>query len=227
MIDLLVLLLSTDWFLPYWQEIGIDVPENTRTLIQKGCREIVDEILDGKDSLFLVDLSQERRRETESEFISFLRSLGVEREASATVHEWANMTHAQLSAAWACAGLNREIPSAGNSGMGPHLEFPIQAEVIRAWDPHSLRPDVFRDVCLSSNTAWDIRTRKILVSERSLVNHLWAELLDHRLRAFWADLHKTLSPRQRQELVSWYREMIRHKSKGDRPIVLPSYIEAG
>ena len=34
MTDYLVLLLSTDWFLPYWTQIGIDIAEDKKVGIQ-------------------------------------------------------------------------------------------------------------------------------------------------------------------------------------------------
>ena len=86
-------------------------------------------------------------------------------------------------------------------------------------------PAVFEDICLSSKTEWDIRTQKMLNSPKTLKNQLWRVLLDHRLRAFWADLRERLNPQQLQQLTSWYRAMIKITSKDDRPVPLPSYME--
>ena len=49
-------------------------------------------------------------------------------------------------------------------------------------------------------------------------------LLDHRLRAFWADLHRRLTAMQLRELASWYRAMIKTASHENAPIELPSYM---
>jgi hypothetical protein len=224
MTDSLVLLLSTDWFLPYWTEIGIEIAEEKKVGIQQGCRKIVDELLDGAESLYLVSFSEERKQVTESKFLTLLRKWEAEPEVSATFREWENLSHGELSAVVQCAMLNAEVPSADGSGNVPCLEFAIRAEVVKAWEAHSLKASVFRDICLSSKTTWDLRTQKLLSSPRTLVNELWRVLLDHRFRTFWADLQKRLSSQQLQELVSWYRAMVKAKAHEDRPDLIPSYI---
>jgi len=224
MTDYLVLLLSTDWFLPYWTEIGIDITDDKKVGIQQGCRQMIDEILDGADSFYLASFSEERKHLTESKLLALLRQWEAEREMTATCDEWENLSHGELTAVVECAMLNAEVPSADGSGNVPYLEFAIRAEVVKAWETHSLKASVFRDICLSSKTAWDLRTQKLLTSPRTLVNQLWRVLLDHRFRAFWTDLQKRLTSQQRQELVSWYRAMVKAKAHDDRPDLIPSYI---
>src|SRR2546426_1750670 len=201
MTDYLIMLLSTDWFMPYWAEIGIDLAEDKRIRIQQGCREILEEILGGADSFHLVDLSEERKQATESKFIAVLRRCDAEPELSATRTEWARLSHTELTAVFLCANFNRQIPSADGSGVAPYLEFPVRAEVVKTWEAYALDPAVFEDICLSSKTEWDIRTQKMLNSPKTLKNQLWRVLLDHRLRAFWADLRERLNPQQLQQLT--------------------------
>jgi hypothetical protein len=224
MTDYLIMLLSTDWFLPYWTEIGIDIAEDKRISIQQGWREILEEILWGFDSLHPVGFCGKRKQATESKFIALLLRCEAEQEVSATRTEWARLSHEELTAVFLCASLNRQIPSADGSGVAPYLEFPIRAEAVKRWEAHALDPSVFEDICLSSKTEWDIRTQKLLVSPKTLKNQLWRVLLDHRLRAFWADLRGRLTPEQLQQLASWYRAMMKITTKDDRP-VLPSYME--
>ncbi len=224
MTEYLVLLLSTDWFLPYWTEIGIDIDEGKKAGIQQGCRQIIDQIAAGDNSTFVRSFSGHHRQEAESKFLTLLRRWEAEPEVSATFREWENLSHRELTAVVECATLNAEVPSADGSGNVPYLEFAIRAEVVKAWETHSLKASVFRDICLSSKTAWDLRTQKLLTSPRTLVNQLWRVLLDHRFRAFWTDLQKRLTSQQRQELVSWYRAMVKAKAHDDRPDLIPSYI---
>jgi hypothetical protein len=118
-----------------------------------------------------------------------------------------------------------DVPAADGSGAVPYLEFPIRAEVVKAWEKHAVKATVFQDICLGYKTEWDIRTRRLLVSPKTLVNQLWRVLLDHRLRAFGADLRERLTPAQLLELASWYRARIKGTSQEDSPIPFPSYIE--
>lgn len=224
MTDFLILLLSTDWFLPYWAEIGINIAENKKAGIQQGCRQIIDEILNGADDFYLASFSEERKQATVAAFLLLLRRWEAEPETAAALKEWEGLSHTELTAVIECARLNTEVPSADGSGNLPSLEFAIRAEVVRAWEAHSLKASVFRDVCLGSRTNWDLRTQKLLSSPRTLVNQLWAVLLDHRLRTFWANLQERLSSQQLQELVSWYRAMIKVRTHEDRPDLIPSYI---
>ena len=227
MTEYLVLLLSTDWFLPYWTEIGIDIDEGKKVVIQQGCRQIIDQLVADDNSTFVRSFSGHLRQEAESKFLALLRRWKAEPEVSETFREWENLSHRELTAVVECARLNVEVPSADGSGNVPYLEFTIRAEVVKAWEAHGLKASVFRDICLSSKTTWDLRTQKLLSSPRTLVNQLWRVLLDHRLRAFWADIQTHLSSQQRQELVSWFRAMVRAKAQEDRPDLIPSYIRAG
>jgi len=224
MTEYLVLLLSTDWFLPYWTEIGINIAEHKKVGIQQGCRQIVDQIADGDNSTFVRSFSEHLRQEAESKFLTLLRRWEAEAEVSATLKEWENLSHRELTAVVECAMLNAQIPSADSSGDVPYLEFAIRAEIVKAWEVHSLKSSVFRDICLSSKTNWDLRTQKLLSSPKTLVNQLWRVLLDHRFRAFWADLQNRLTSQQLQELVSWYRAMVKAKAHEDRPDLIPWYI---
>src|SRR2546422_5674260 len=129
MTEYLILLLSTDWFLPYWTEIGIDIAEDKKIGIQQGCREIIDQITGGDDNVFLRSFSEHHRREAESKFLALLRRWEAEPELSETRKEWANLSHRELTAVVLCAMFNREIPTAdASSSVGPQLEFPVRAE---------------------------------------------------------------------------------------------------
>jgi hypothetical protein len=95
--DYFMMLLSTDWFLPYWPEIGIDIAEAKRVGLQQGCREIADQILGGANNYFLADFSEERRQETHSMFLALLRRWNAEPEMRATWNEWTNLSHQGLT----------------------------------------------------------------------------------------------------------------------------------
>jgi hypothetical protein len=225
MIDELIMLLSTDWFLPYWAEIGIDIAEAKKVGIKQGCREIVDQLLGGADDYCLSDFSEARKLETDSRFLALLRLWDAQPEVSATLKEWANLSHQELNAVFACYWINSNLSSVDSTGSASSLEFHIRAEVVKAWELYTLAASNFGDICLRSRTKWDIRTRHFLSSPKALANQLWRVLLDRRLRAFWVNLRERLTPQQIQELVSWYREMFRSTWPGERPDPIPPYIK--
>jgi hypothetical protein len=224
MIDELIMLLSTDWFLPYWNEIGITIVDEKKIGIQVGCRELVKQILHGADSLFLMDFSEERRQDTDAKFRSLLQTWDAETEVSATWKEWANLSHEELTKAWACSHLNLKLSSGDVSEGTLHLEFAVRTEVVRTWEKFALKPSRFRDISLSSRTEWDVYVGKLFGKPHTLASQLRKVLLDHRLRAFWADISERLTSQQLQELISWYRSMIKSTFQQDRPDLIPSYI---
>src|SRR5437867_4565357 len=65
-LDMLTMLLSTDWFLPYWHVLGMGVPGGSKIFAQQGCREIVRQIAGAAKEYWLTDFSEERVDRTNS-----------------------------------------------------------------------------------------------------------------------------------------------------------------
>ena len=222
--DYLILLLSTDWFLPYWDEIGIELGSEKRIPIQQGCREIVREILQGRDDFFFSEFSQDRIRETGARFLALARESDAEDHIRQAWDEWAEQSNEALGATVECALLNREICAPDVNKPASSLAFHIRAEVAITWEQFALDASAFRRVCLESETEWDIWTRRILGSPISLVNQLWRMLLDRRLRSFWEHLLGRLTPAEVTELVKWYRAMTGMGHNEGAPGRIPSYM---
>lgn len=224
MIDDLILLLSTDWFLPYWVELGIFIKEEKKIEVQQGCRQIVNAELARANDRYLADVSEERKRTTGTTFRKLLRKCGTEKDLAAALSEWKNLSHNELSAVVECAMFNSQIPSADGTGEVPYLEFSIRAAVIEMWETYRLSASVYRDVCLGSQTSWDIHVQKLSVSPKTLVNQLWRVLLNRRLHTFWSKLGERLTSEQLKVLTSWYRAMIRIELQEDRSDLIPSFM---
>jgi hypothetical protein len=225
MTDYLILLLSTDWFLPHWAEIGIDIGEAKKVDIQQGCRAIVDQILGGADSYYLISFGPARMHETQTTFRALLQRCDAELEVSSARVEWAGLTHQELTAAFVCAGLNSRLGSGDAALAPPFLDPPVRVALIKTWETYLLNPSRFPDICLKSETGWDIRVQRLLSSPTALANQLWRVLLNRRLRAFWLDLHQRLAAAQLQQVVSWYHAEVRGPLGNDRPELVPSYVE--
>ena len=224
MTDQLIMLLSTDWFFPYWAEIGIVIREDKRIGIQQGCRELVRRILHGASSLFLIDFSLERRKETDFGFLALLRACDAESEVLATWEEWAKLTHEELSKSWTCSHLNQRL-SVGDVPTGiPPLDATVRREVIELWNKYAVKPSLFRDVSKNSTTDWDVYIRSLSGKPEFLPSQLRKVLLSQRLRPFWANVRERLTPPQIQQLVRWYQAMITSLFRQDRPDLIPSYI---
>jgi len=224
MTDELIMLLSTDWFLPYWNEIGITIVDEKKIGIREGCREIVHQILNGADSLFMIDFSDQRRQKTDAKFRALLQTWDAAAEVSDTWKEWANLSHEELTKAWACSHLNLKLSSGDVPEGCLHLDPDVRAEVIRTWEKYALKSSRFRDVSLGSKTEWDIHIGKLFGKPNLLPSQLRKVLLDHRLRGFWADIRERLTSQQLQELGMWYRSMIKITFQQNQSDLIPPYI---
>jgi len=224
MLDPLIMLLSTDWFLPYWKEIGIDIIESKKPCIQKGCREIAARMLGSAQTRYVSDFSEARLRETESDFLELLQRCEAQPELFSTYKEWATLSGQEIKAASSCSHLNLKITS-GVAENDPGLNPLVRAKVVATWGAYYVEPYVFRDVSVRSGTDWDRYVRIIWRGPEVLPGQLRGVLLYWRLRAFWEHLRVSLTPRELHQLVTWYREMNKIICHEDRPDLIPSYME--
>lgn len=224
MTDALIMLLSTDWFLPYWAEIGINLSEKKKSCVQQGCRKIVAQILGDNESKFMSDFSDERMQETETRFLALLQNCNAESELSETRREWANLPNQELNAAWNCARSNSQIRSGALLENGPVLDAPIRSEVAKIWDEYDVEAYAFRDVSLHSKTDWDLYSQIAWGGPTVLVGQLQSVLQYRRLRESWNQLRQRLTDQQLDQLVSWYRAMVEFRLHEDRPDLIPSFM---
>jgi hypothetical protein len=96
MVDKVVMLLSTDWFLPYWSVVGIEATEQ-KLCVQEGCRQIVHEMVNGATEYYHVNFSDERLRATRQS----LRDLATI-EAHASFCYWPVRSKTTLVVASSC-----------------------------------------------------------------------------------------------------------------------------
>jgi hypothetical protein len=222
--DYLIILLSTDWFMPYWTEIGINIDEAMKTGIEQGSREIVKQIMNGADDYYRIDLSPRRRLETENEFVALLRRLDAETEVTETLEEWSNLSHEKLSSlTWY---LNPTLILVKGKYMEgkPDLDISIQAVIINTSEKYDWDPSRYCDICKGSKSEWDIYTHGLMDNPEMLGIILWKVLMSHQFRAFWADIRQQLTTTKLEELKSWYRAMTMNLLHDERPDLIPPYI---
>ena len=225
MTDYLIMLLSTDWFLPYWAEIGVNLAEVRQIGIQQGCREIVKQMLSGCQDFYRSNVSPERKQETDARFLTLLRKWDAESEVSEAQEKWANLSREKLNPAFMCTSHTIELVRQNRQEGGPDLDSTIRAEVVKLWEELHMNPPRFPDICLESKSDWDVYTRSLLTNPQTLANILNSVLRDRNFREFWTHLHHRLTPQQLKELGSWYRAMNINKFHEDRPGLIPSYME--
>jgi len=223
MTDLLILLLSTDWFFPFWSHIGVETDELTAVAVKDGCREIIGEITRNLEHYFDSDLSPQRRQRTFFQFTSLLKSLKATDGFSNVISEWADMTHDELTAAWIFTQLTDDLVS-GNGGHGrPNLDREIAVAVKAAYEEIEYEEPEFLDLCEQSRTPWDRQTRSLQSGLPTfLADTLISFLRERRLKMLWNSVLVRLSEEQRQHLISWYHNMA--KFRGMRENLAPRFI---
>lgn len=216
-LDKLAMLLSTDWFLPYWSDIGIVAEESVKSSIQRQCREIVAQILSGVQSYYQASFSDDRKNQTRLMFESMARQSKAETVERA-IEEWEQMTDEELKAASIYTSLTDNLFSNDIRDVDPKLDSAIAAVIIKAQRKYKLAPFEFLEKCESSDTPWDRYTRELTPQQpTALADNLAAVLTARRFEAFWNSVRDRLTPAQREDLMIWYREMA--KAHGRRDLV--------
>jgi len=223
--DYLILLLSSDWCLPYWPEIGIEVDQFTKTAIQQGCRNLVVAMLDGAESYYFIDLSSERRRDTTAQFRLLLKECQAEASVLRTLEEWTYLSHETLhSLTWYVNPTVMVVVDKQMEGR-PSLDPSIREVVERNWKNYSFAARPFPELSEASTSEWDLYLRSIFDPPDALGNQLWAVLLSHSFKAFWGDVSAQLTSSQLRELGGWYKAMTMDLLHEVRPDLIPPYIE--
>jgi hypothetical protein len=223
MTDLLILLLSTDWFFPFWSRLGIQIDESTAIVVKNDCRRIIGEITNDLAHYYDSDLSPQRKEGTFIQFTVVLERLKVTGAFSSAISEWGNMTQDELTAAWTFTRLTDNLISESAGDGRPDLDPAIVARVKTVHDELAYEEPEFLDLCLTSRTSWDGRTRNLQPGLPTLLaDTLVSFLRERQLRMLWDSLVQQLSGEQRKMLVTWYHNMA--KFRGMRDTLVPNFI---
>jgi hypothetical protein len=225
MTDELIILLSTDWFLPYWQRIGVDLVEASKGCVQQGCRKIVSQMIGDADWMWQVDFSERRKHETDASFGALLRECASEEELIATRKEWGSRTAKDNNATWNWFHLNQIICSPRVGQEYPVLDAEIHSCVTDIWRLFDFKESDICDACSSSTADWDVRIHSVLGGAATLFGLLNKVLRDHSLQAFWNRLQGSLTSEQLRNLIFWYREMTVLVTRREQPDLIPSYVK--
>ncbi|UWZ86825.1 hypothetical protein [Occallatibacter riparius] len=219
MIDYLTMMLSTDWFLPHWPMIGIDVEESARVPLKQGFRELVLQMMGGVDSYYLINFSRQRKEETRAEFVRLVTESGQLDRFSEAIQEWTDLTHEELTATWVFTRITRELLA----GRLPHYAPALEQELLAKIQSFILDPleDVeFSQICADSRTKWDRYTRTLEPSlPGALADVAISAVRERNFNLFWNKMSMTLSVEERYRLVDWYRATVRFR--GDREDLIP------
>lgn len=72
------MILSTDWFQPYWPILGLNTTLESRRCIQQGCREIVNQMVGDAKQYWLISFAEDRVRATREGVLSLAGRCGLD-----------------------------------------------------------------------------------------------------------------------------------------------------
>jgi hypothetical protein len=81
------MLLSTDWFLPYWAAIGLRIAVEKRNFMQQGCRQVVEQMIDGAEQYYFISFALDRLETTRDSFWQLISKARLDDEAISEIRK--------------------------------------------------------------------------------------------------------------------------------------------
>jgi hypothetical protein len=209
-LDDLVMLLSTDWFAPYWLKIGLGADQSAKVCLQKELREIVRQIIAGANEYWLVNFSNERLNETRRLLTAALRKCDV---SLATFRRISELADGQQSATvdektkWLVTSISEQILQGC-----PGLDFQPSRAADQALQKvrHIVGPDKrldisFEELCLKSQSQWDIFIRGLTPDLPTKLSDFLASIATvSYFDQLWAAINSELLASEKHELLECY-----------------------
>lgn len=194
------MLLSTGWFAPYWSVIGIEADKEKRCF-QKGCREIVLQVIGNAGDYYLIDFSSDRIERTRENLRLLAGTCKLSEAARTRVEDLVadKSGRDQLEkTAWLFRSFHDELL------RDEELEQRIKPVLARSRSKFSFADDLnFEEVCLHSSTTWDNYIKSLTPELPASLAHLVSTGL--LAIAELADVLKQLTTVQRERLHARFR----------------------
>jgi hypothetical protein len=224
-LDKVVMLLSTDWFLPYWFILGIDTREQTNSCVQKGCRQIVEQIISGAREYWLTNFSKERVEMTYALFQSTLEKCAVHQSSVQriqTLIHGEQVAGASENEAWLLVSITRQVLE-GPPQDWPSLPHVLKADVCKIFEISECADSLWVDFeksSIESHSQWDKYIKGLTPDlPTSLSDHLATIRSKDTFQVLWSGIKATLTEAQKNELLNWYA-LVAERLTGE-PLTLP------
>lgn len=198
--DKLLLLLSTDWFAPYWPSLGLFLPRAAKANAQSALRAEVRQAFEGS-TYWNTSFEPARVARTRA---ALTRAFSKHERAAAVIGSLLERSAVSdtVSESWLLSSMTELLV---NSGVDE-----VSGEVIElaraAWHTATVGSMDWSDLCVRSDSDWD-RTIKALTPDLpSWLGDFVAIDLQcvDSFGLFWSEVRDTLTLDQRNELRHWY-----------------------
>jgi hypothetical protein len=211
-LDNTIMLLSTDWFLPYWYGIGVGLDEKKKGLFKQGCREIVKQIVSGAKEYWLSNFSDERLQRTYFMLRELIQKCGLERQVTQRILALAGeqqTPHLQEGTEWLLISLTEQLLN-NSLEQGRELSPAIKEALAKPWNEGkgSGSEVNLEQLSLASESEWDNYIRALTPDlPTSLVDYFRSVEAEAKFWLLWAVVDTKLTRDQKQELLLWYRRV--------------------
>jgi hypothetical protein len=207
------MLLSSDWFLPYWPVVGLVLDDTKKVLLQRGCRQIVKQFMSGVEQYWLTDFSPERVAVTLSMFQDLAQKseiAGAARDRLAIlIGEKEEPTEVAENTQWLVVSITEEALAGSNTDrpLPSHLKQ-VLGEVPLKWAEYGLDSGTFSQACKNSTSPWDQYLSRSTPDLPCMLSDYAASLVsERRFITLWQIIKTRLTQHQQDELFAWYREV--------------------
>jgi hypothetical protein len=202
--DKFVLLLSTDWFFPYWPCLGLYVSPKEKAQIQRALREEIQRSFLGK-TYWRASFESARVESTYRALFEAFKRAGRDTTADAL----AALTEKRATGAesnrdaWLLATMTEMLADSGDRYLSSDLVDAVQ----KAWQLSRTGTVNLGTLCEQSSTEWDVAIRALTPDLPDwLATFLSTEIqLTDQFGIFWSEFQHTASASQIEELKQWYR----------------------
>jgi hypothetical protein len=224
--DRLIMLLSTDWFLPYWTAVGLEVDLEARARLQQDCRAIVRAIVGGAPTYWLASFAEPRINETNRQFMAALQRQNLDQRTINLVTDIVTRLSGEdpeSTSVWLLADLTRQLIA--KKPKNPTGLSGITEDVLGdAWKVCAPKLPDFEQVSRESVSEWDRYIASLTPDLPTMLADYAASIVQrNQLRCYWHAVNKTLSPAEKSALIRWYNAEA--AAITGKPVTIPRWMQ--
>jgi hypothetical protein len=225
----LVILLSTDWFFPFWFDIGLEIDRETKAQIQQRCRDFVKnemakKSVDDEGEFRYINCDEECKSKAKYLLMEFLQRFDdLTHHGFAVIERWSNRDEDGVRSALMLRMLSHDLIEGVSAEGNPAPGLPIRAAVKQSCKNYDLDPTQFEEISMKSQSIWDKYVQSLFHDDvpTTLSDQVTLAVYQERLCMLWNRISERVTLEQGRELLSWYRAAAKSRVSFD-PV--PSFI---
>ncbi len=205
--DLLIMLISSDWFAKYLELFFSDLKNDDKLRLQSIARASVKSILNNVDSYWDVSFDNERIESTKSNFIDEINSRLKSSTFKKSINKYFSVLDEHKSIFSFCWILTEKVASGVPGDYKPFDDEYLFAAITKGVLLVKKVEDNtdFEEEALKSNTEWDTFLREITPDLPSYLPDFLLDFLDrNQFKIFIELMRKSLTPEQFQKMLDWF-----------------------